>query len=175
MKIKEKKSKKKVSETEMDVAFQDNTSPSVQQTTKRVNASNPADALRQATMGMQTPQGPVMISPAQGGVPGQQPLQQPGNGAPALPQQPIPGQPGMKFPMEGIAFPQRIMLPNSFVAIIDEIVEKIDGAKMITVSGRPGVVLVNEKDYRSAFRILEKSKHPSARIVLEGLVKAKTR
>ncbi len=171
-----KKRVKKVKENQLDVTFQDGNGLNQTQTTKRVNAANPGDALRQATMGMPMPKGPLMIQPAQGDVPGQPPV--PG-------QIPAPGQTPQQPPLvgqnqnqplrlpEGMVFPQRITFPKSFVGLLDEIMESVDGAKMITTGGRPTVVLENVRDYRSAMRVLEKSKHPASSMVIEGLKKVR--
>ena len=163
------KIKKKVKETQMDVSFQDQTNPNVAQTTQTVDAATPADALKMALQGKQM-KGPITINPNAKNLPSN-----PAPGGAFAP--PSPGKPMNPngIAMEGIQFPQRIMLPEAFAGLLDEIVETVEGAKMITVGGRRGVVLENRLDYKKALNVIYRSSHSSAAVVMEGLIKAKAR
>jgi len=197
----------------MDVSFQPTTGQN-QQTTKTVQAINPADALKKAMQGMNPAQmGPITINTSAPGAPGAAPGMAPGPGqanTPNLPQRgPVQnpfesispkdcslagcGEPEEEmeeepnYPilsrlasrparseMKVVVFPFRIMLPNSFQSVIEQINDAIPDVKMIIENNRSGLVVESETDLCAITNQLDEMKSAKAKMVLENLMRAVT-
>lgn len=155
-----RKSRKKIKETNLDVSFQTGSGPTAQQVTKRVQASNPADALRQAMQGMNSNDA-ANISIADPNKPGQ-PLQQ---------GQKPPQQSQNAFQAESVSYPYRIMLPEAYLGLMEDLVDNVAGVKMITVNSRRGIIIESATSFNNVTNRLDQVETKLARTVLEGLTR----
>lgn len=148
-------SKKSLTEATKYAVSVDDDAPSVLTTTKIVDASNPADAVRKATSGSpMNSNAKVSVTKAKTN----QTITTPAITPSQSPETPV---------VEG-SFPYALMLPVSFQPLLETVIADTD-AHMRIHNGQVYMKITNQKDFALVQERLAKSEDRLAKVILEGI------